>query len=205
MQSGNSLLLIAALIAAPTLLGTRVPAVSSIEMQENKSDDIDGARSDLLKRWGSDGIVKPSEVDADALALLKRPLAEQSDAQLQELARRANVAANFVGFLLEEYESYYKENYRYDFVQQRVAPYHDAYVKSSNRLKAYRNQCYFNMGKKAAERGDNTTAFLMFRDSYRLSSFVEEQGDHKGMRYQAEIEMKRLLGLENTDTFTYWK
>ncbi len=34
-------------------------------------------------------------------------------------------------------------------------------------------------------------AVLTFRDAYRFSSFTYEQGDHKGMRYQAEVEMEK--------------
>ena len=173
--------------------------------QDAKNEDIEAARSELLKRWGVDGLIKPNDVEGKAKALLERPLAEQPDEQLRVLAKQANAAANYVGFILEEYESYYRENYRYDFVQEKVAPFHDAYVKLSNRLKSYRNQAYFNLGKKAADRGDEMTAFFMFRDAYRLSTFTESDGDHKGLRYQAEIEMKKILGLEGLGTFTYWK
>lgn len=173
--------------------------------QDAKTEDIEAARSAMLQRWGVDGLVRPSDVEASAKAILSLPLAEQSDEQLEEFARQANAAANFVGFILAEYESYYRDNYRYDFVQKKVAPFYDTYVKLSNRYKAYRNQAYFNLGKKAADRGDTVTAFFMFRDAYRLSTFTEDDGDHKGMRYQAEVEMKKLLGLQDIDTFTYWK
>jgi hypothetical protein len=189
------------LAAVVVLVSTPLPAPA----QDAKAEDIEAARSEMLKRWGVDGLVKPSNVEDTAKTLLGRPLAEQPEDQLRELAKRANAAANFVGFILEEYESYYREKYRYDFVQKKVAPFHDAYVRLSNRLKSYRNQAYFNLGKNAADRGDEMTAFFMFRDAYRLSTFAEDEGDHKGMRYQAEIEMKKLLGLEGMGTFLYWR
>ncbi|TJY58886.1 hypothetical protein E4T66_14910 [Sinimarinibacterium sp. CAU 1509] len=190
------------LVAAVVVLGfSPLPAPA----QDAKAEDIEAARSEMLKRWGVDGLIKASDVEGTATALLARPLGEQPEDQLRELAKRANAAANFVGFILEEYESYYRENYRYDFVKEKIAPFHDAYATLSNRLKSYRNQAYFNLGKKAADRGDEMTAFFMFRDAYRLSGFTEDEGDHKGMRYQAEIEMKKLLGLESMGTFTYWK
>ena len=159
----------------------------------------------MLKRWGVDGLSKPSDVDAKAKKILSHPLAEQSDDDLRELAAQANAAANFVGFILEEYQEYYRDNYRYDFVQEKVTPFHDAYVLLSNRLKAYRDQAYFNLGKKAAQRGDEVMAFFLFRDAYRLSIFAEDQGDHKGIRYRAELEIKKLLGLEGMGTFVYWR
>jgi len=201
-RTENNLQIKTLLLAAVVVLVTSpLPAPA----QDGKAEDIEAARSEMLKRWGIDGLVKPSDVEGTARTLLGRPLAEQPEDQLQDLAKRANAAANFVGFILEEYVNYYRENYRYDFVQTKVAPFHDAYVELSNRLKSYRNQAYFNLGKKAADRGDEMTAFFLFRDVYRLSTFTEDEGDHKGMRYQAEIEMKKLLGLEDMGTFTYWE
>lgn len=173
--------------------------------QDASSEDIEAARSEMLKRWGVDGLVKPSEVEHKAKNILDRPLAEQADSELLELAEQANAASNFVGFILEEYQEYYRDNYRYDFVQEKVVPFHDAYVGLSNRLKSYRNRAYFNLGKKATQRGDEVTAFFLFRDAYRLSSFTKDDGDHKGMRYLAEVEMKKLLGIENLGTFVYWR
>ncbi|TYO96770.1 hypothetical protein EDC39_11258 [Geothermobacter ehrlichii] len=181
------------------LLPAQVPA------QDTQSEDIEAARSEMLKRWNVDGLVKPADVESKAKALLSRPLSEQADEELEDLAQQANAAANFVGFILEGYQQYYRDNYRYDFVQEKVAPFHDAYVVLSNRLKSYRNQAYFNLGKKAAERGDEITAFFFFRDAYRLSAFTDDEGDHKGMRYRAEIEMKKLLGLDGMGTFVYWR
>lgn len=183
------------------LLCSSLPALA----QEAPSEDIEAARSEMLKRWGVDDFVKPSDVEAKAKMILSRPLDEQVDDDLRELANRANMAANFVGFILEEYEEYYRDSYSYDFVLEKFAPFLGPYVSLSNRLKSYRNQAYFNLGKKAAQRGDEMTAFFLFRDAYRLSTFTEERGDHKGMRYLAEIEMKKLLGIEHIGTFTYWK
>ena len=183
------------------LLCSILPALA----QDASSEDIEATRSEMLKRWGVDGLVKPGDVEANAKTILSRPLAQQVDDELRELAKQANAAANFVGFILEEYKKYYRDNYRYDFVQSKVAPFHDAYVELSNRLKSYRNQAYFNLGKKAAQRGDEMTAFFLFRDAYRLSTFTEGQGDHKGMRYLAEVEMKKLLGMEHIGTFIYWQ
>lgn len=189
------------LLALPIiLLCSPLPASA----QDAKTEDIEASRTEKLKRWGVEGLVRPSEVEALAKTILGRPLAEQSDDQLRELAKRANAAANFVGFILEEYESLYRENYRYEWVQEQIAPFYGAYATLSNRLVSYRNQAYFNLGKKAADRGDKMTAFFMFRDAYRLSTFIEEDGDHKGMRYQAEVEMKKLLGLEDIGTFTHY-
>jgi len=173
--------------------------------QDAPSENIEAARSEMLKRLGVDGLVKPADVEAKAKVLLGRPLAEQPNDELRDLAKQANAAANFVGVILEEYRQYYRDTYEYDFVRKKVTPFHDAYAALSNRLKSYRNQAYFNLGKKAAERGEEITAFFYFRDAFRLSAFADDHGDHKGMRYKAELEMKRLLGLGGMGTFVYWR
>ena len=168
-------------------------------------EDVETARAELLKRWETDGLVKPRDVDAMAKSIFDRPLAEQAEEDLVALAKQANAAANFVGHILNEYQDYRRDNYRYDFVVEKLAPFHDAYVELSNRMKSYRNQVYFNLGRKAAERGDEIAAFFYFRDAYRLSTFTEGQATREGMRYRSEIEMKKLLGIEQLGTFVFWK
>jgi len=182
-----------------------VPAAGAQDAPKAQAEDIEKARSEMLSRWGAGGLVKPGDTEAKAKEILGRPLAEQSEAELKKLAEQANIVANYVGFIFDEYRQYYGDNYRYDFVQTKVAPFHDAYLKLANRFKDYRNRAYFNLGKKAVERGDEVGAFFFFRDAYRLSTFTEEAGDHKGMRYLAEVEMKKLLGIDSINTFVYWK
>jgi hypothetical protein len=184
------------------LLAIPLTLLAPMPRQDAGSEDIETARIEMQKRWGTEGLVKPATVDAMAEAIFKLPISEQPG---EQLAKQANAAANYVGAILEEYASYYRENYKYDFVQSKVAPFHDAYVRLTNRLKDHRNQAYFNLGVKAAARGDDLAAFLFFRDAYRLSTFTEDEGDHKGMRYMAELEMKKLLGIEDMGTFTYWQ
>ena len=84
------------LVVLVALCGCLLPAYA----QDASSEDIEAARSEMLKRWGVDGLPKPNDVDAQAEKILSRPLAEQSDDDLRELAEQANAAANFVGFIL---------------------------------------------------------------------------------------------------------
>jgi hypothetical protein len=168
-------------------------------------EDIESARVELQKKWAVDGLIKPKEVLRRGSELFARELDEQSEEDLQALVKQANAAANYVGVILDEYASYYSDNYRSELIQKRVAQYHDAYVSLSNRLKTLRDQAYFNLGKKAAARGEEISAFFLFRDAFRFSSFTEPQGDHKGIRYLAEIEMKKLLDIEGIGTFLYWE
>ena len=173
---------------------------------QDASDDenVENERLELLQRWESAGLVKPADVEAMAKQILEKPLSEQTVEDLKHLAKQSNAAANFVGHILDEYEDYHRDNYRYDFVLEKVAPFRNAYVELSNRLKSYRNEAYFNLGIKAMEGGDDIEAFLYFRDSYRLSLFTEGKDNREGMRYKSEIQMKKLLGIEELGTFVHW-
>ena len=170
-----------------------------------QKEDVEKLRIELVKKWGEDGLVKPYDIRKKAKVLFSKPLEEQTISELKKVAKSSNTAANLVEFILEEYEDYYRDNYKYDFVQTKVAPFHDKYVELSNELKGYRNKAYFNLGKKLKAKGKSLAALFYFRDAYRLSSFTESEGDHKGMRYNAERELKALLGIDDIPSFIYWQ
>lgn len=185
------------------LLSLQLSSAQDVTKQDAMS--IETEREELLKKWSTDTLIKPNEVAKNAEVFLSKPIEEQTIEGLTELAKQTNAAANFIGFIVSEYSSYHRDNYRYEFVQKQVAPFHDAYSKLSNESKSYRNQCYFNLGSKYKAAGNEVMAFFHFRDAFRLSTFTEDKGDHKGTRYKAEIEMKKLLGLDEMGTFVYWK
>jgi hypothetical protein len=170
-----------------------------------ESEDVEKLRAEQIKKWGTSGLPKPQELIAKAEAILNKPIENQTINELKKTAENSNKAANYVGFILDQYASYYRENYKYDFVQTKVAPFHDKYVVISNKLKSIRNQSYFNIGKKLASSGNETEAFFYFRDAYRLTSFTDDKGDHKGIRYKAEREMLKLLELGDIESFVYWQ
>ena len=169
------------------------------------ADDFEKIRAEQIKKYGGTDIPKPKEVASKAEAILAKPLNDQSVKELKDIAESSNKAANYVGFIFDEYADYYRDNYRYDFVQEKVAPFHDKFLRLSNKLKDHRNQAYLNLGKKLAASGNNIEAFFYFRDAFRLSTFTEDSGDHKGTRYEAEQEMKKLMNLEEFESFIYWK
>lgn len=168
-------------------------------------EDVEKLRAEQIKKWGTSGLPKPQELIAKAKVILNKPIELQTIGELRKTAENSNKAANYVGFILDQYASYYRENYKYDFVQEKVAPFHDKYVVISNKLKNLRNQSYLNLGKKLASQGNETEAFFYFRDAYRLASFTDEEGDHKGIRYKAEREMLKLLELGDMESFVYWQ
>jgi hypothetical protein len=168
-------------------------------------EDVEKLRAEQIKKWGTSGIPKPQVLLTQAEAFLKKPIGDQTIEELKKIAKSTNRAANYIGFILEEYKSYYSKNYKYDFVQEKVAPFHDKYVHISNALMRFRNEAYFNIGTKLASSGNDTEAFFYFRDAYRLTSFTDDEGDHKGLRYKAEREMLKLLELGDIESFVYWQ
>lgn len=168
-------------------------------------EDVEKLRSEQIKKWGDTSIPKPKEIAIKAKAVLDKPIENQSISELKNIAEQSNKAANYVGFILDDYATYHRDNFRFDFVQEKVVPFYDAYVKLSNELKDYRNQSYFNIGKKLVASNNEIEAFFYFRDAYRLSSFTDDKGDHKGMRFLAEQEMKKLMGLTDIESFLYWR
>jgi len=182
-----------------------VQVQESQKQNEQVNRSIEAQREEQFKKWGTDKLIKPNEISKKAKELLAKRIEKQTLEELINLAEQANRAANLIDFITDEYRSYYSDNYRYEFIQIKVAPFYNAYVSLSNSFKSYRDQCNFNIGLKHKEKGNGVVAFFYFRDAFRLSTFTEDEGDHKGMRYKAEIEMKKLLGLEDIGTFIYWK
>ncbi len=88
-------------------------------------EDVEKLRAEQIKKWGTSGIPKPQVLLTQAEAFLKKPIGDQTIEELKKIAKSTNRAANYIGFILEEYKSYYSKNYKYDFVQEKVAPFHD--------------------------------------------------------------------------------
>ena len=169
--------------------------------QETK--DLKTLRDEQIKKWGTDEVPQVRAVIDEAKSYLALPIEQQSIEGLGEIAEKTNRASNFVGYILNEYQEYYRDNYKYSFVQEKVAPFHDEYVVIANELRHSRNLAFFYLGILYKKAGDNITAFFYFKDSFTLSSFTEE-GGVKGLRYKAEIEMKQILGIEDVGTFLHW-
>lgn len=184
------------------LLTVVIAALCVVSMQlradEKEADDqnIESFREKQIERWNDTGIVTPKSVTEYATKIFSLPVGQQRIKDLKLLAEKANAASNYVGLILDEYANYYRENYRYESIQEKVAPFHDAYAKISNDMKDYRNRAYFNLGKKHLAKNELITSLFYFRDAYRLSAFNDRAG-RSGMRYMAEQEMKKLLGIEN--------
>ena len=170
---------------------------SEVELTEN---EMDVARNLLIETWASAGLTNVDEVITEGEAIL---VDDQASVDvLTDISKKANAAANYVGYIQEEYSKYYRENYKYSFIQDKVVGPHDAYVGKANRLKDIRNQAFLKIGKKLEADGDLGGAFFHYRDAFRLADF--DNNGKNGTRYLAEQEMKRLLGLEEMPSYGKW-
>jgi hypothetical protein len=169
--------------------------------------DVDKRREEMLKELGSADIPNPDKVREFAKAIFAKPLSDQKDDELRTIATQSNKYANLVSYLASEYESYSRENLRYDFVQKALRPGQDAYSKIGNEFKDYRNQAYFNLGMRAKSAGKEIESLLYFRDAYRLSSFDCGKGTapQSCMRWKAEQEMQKLLKLDKVQAYVTWQ
>ena len=187
MKQKTSLLICTLLISLPFLAYSQ------------DSQDFDDQREKEVKKWSKSGLGDVNQVLENAIEILAKD--NPSINELKEVASQANAAANYIGYLQEEYADYYREESRYDFITEKVAPAHDAYVVKANALKNARNKCYLRIGKILKDQGKATEAFFYLRDAYRLSIFDTRD---EGIRYQAEQEMKELLGLEEIESYITW-
>lgn len=162
--------------------------------------DFDEQRAKEVKKWSAIGFGNVNETLKSAQEALENENASLNE--LKDAAKRANAAANYVGYIEEEYSDYMRDNYKYDFVLEKVSPAHDSYVEKSNALKAVRNDIYMRIGDILKTQGKITEAFFYYRDAYRLSIF---NSFNKGTRYKAEQEMKKMLGLQEIESFITWK
>ncbi len=175
------------------------------EDTKTNDENIETLREQQIERWDVTGIVTPKSVTERAEKLFSLPVEKQSVKDLELLAKKANAAANYVTLILDEYKEYYSDNYQYESIQRRVVPYHDAYADLFNKMANYRNKAYFNLGKKYVKKNEPLVALFYFRDAYRLSKF-DDVLRKKGLRYMAEYEMKKLLGIEkDIDSFVHWR
>ena len=181
-------------------------AISNVSLVLAQSElDIDAQRAADLEKFEA-GIPDRDKMREIAATTFAKPLADQSEDILLLLAKQSNYYANLVGFITDEYNGYYNSNYRYDFIKEKVSVPMNTYTGIENQFKTIRNQAYFNLGLKAKAAGRGIEALLLFRDAYRLSTFdcFETRRDNC-MRWKAEQEMQKLLGLSHIRAYVTWK
>ena len=176
-------------------------ADTDAESEPKTQQEIDVQRDLLISLWASQGLTNVSNIVEEGDAVLSN--SSSTIEQLKKVAEKSNKAANMIGYIEEEYADYIRENSRYDFVTKKVAPAHTAYVTLSNSLKDIRNKAYLELGKRLEKTGNLGAAFFYYRDAYRLSVF--DKGSEVGTRYKAEQEMKRLLGVNDVESFVSWQ
>ncbi len=128
------------MLLVATLLFAASPAFTQSTL------DIDEQRSATLEKLEA-YIPDPNEIRKIAKETFAEPIADQDMDVLESLAKQANSYANMVGFIVDDYDDFRRENYRYDIVLRKLEPVRDTYVRVSNEFKDIRNQAYFNLGR----------------------------------------------------------
>ena len=180
--------------------------LSTVAFAQETTKSLKQEREEKLSEIGISKIPNPDEIRQAARSLFSQPIDKQSEQELERLAEIANVLANLIGYIREEYDDYHRDNYRYDFVQKKVAPPLKAYTKRNNEFIRIRNKAYFNLGLKSKTSGQVLRAFFYFRDAFRLSGFDCGETPAKNcIRWKAEQEMQKLLGMSDIKAFVTWK
>ena len=175
------------------------------EASAQSAFDIEKQREVYLKKLESE-IPDPKKLRRIARKTFLIPISKQDEVILQALAKQANIYANMVGFIVDEYDKFIQKNETKRSANQKIASVRNAYVRNRNEFLEIRNLAYFNLGLKARLAGENVRALLYFRDAYRLSPFDcgKEIPRERCIRWKAEMKIQELLGLSFILTYPTW-
>jgi hypothetical protein len=176
---------------------------SSIQAQDVIS--LDDERTRQLQELGV-LLPDPVTIRAAASSEFGKPISEQDADTLEDIANDANLYSNLVKKITDEYNEYIRDNSRYDFVIEEVrkASIVGNLLELDAEFKGIRNQAYLNLGFISLENSEEMQALLYFSDAYRLSVFSCEDGVDTCIRYQAEQQMKVMLGVEG-ESYVHWQ
>lgn len=193
-------------LLAVVLLLTAIFLVASPPASAQSTFDIDEQRAETLKKMESI-IPDPVRLREIAEETFSKPLSSQDINTLKSLAKQSNSYANMVSFIKDEYEDSYRRNHGYDFVTEKLSPPLQRYRQIVSEFLGIRNQAYFNIGMKEKVAGNNVEALIWFRDAFRLSNFEceDRNAPAKCMRWKAEQELQRLLGLSSVRAYVTWQ
>lgn len=80
--------------------------VAMAALSATAQEDIDRQRQEGLSQFREAGVPNPATIRNGATSLFQKPITEQSDEDLRNIARAANAYANYVGLIYKEYASY---------------------------------------------------------------------------------------------------
>lgn len=189
-----------------TWIGLAAVGIFVLAGSPGVAQTFEQGREQELAKLELDQMPDREDIARQAVELFAMPIEEQSEQALADLAKAASATARLIGFLYEEYDEHRQDNARYDVVTEKVDVVMDDYGAEVDKFKAIRNRAYFNLGVKAKAAGQDVMAFLYFRDAYRLSRFDCGTGSVGAcMRWQAEKEMQKLLGLGHIQSYITWQ
>ena len=109
------------LIRRVVLLALFFGASNSIAQERTDTLSLEQERKETLERFSFTKVPDLDAVRKISAQLFARPITQQDPKQLKELAEEANRSANLIDYIYDEYMDFYRENYKYDFIQKKVA------------------------------------------------------------------------------------
>ncbi len=195
-------------IVHAALLFVLLGICNTLSAQEKPNTlSIEKERQKALEEFDVTEVPDLDAIRLFASELLSTPIEGQEKAQLKKLAKEANRVANLVNYIYDEYDDYYRDSYKYDFIQEKVIGSAQEYGKVFNEFVKIRNKSYFNLGIISRNKGETMEAFLYFKDAFRLSGFdCGSGGKPKScLRWRAEQELQSLLGLSHIKAYVSWR
>ena len=198
-----------AAVGAAVAISTSVlfSTTGSVVSQERSGTlSLERERQATLEEFDITEVPNLDSVRAIATHLFALPVEQQDAEELKALATEANRTANLVDYIYDEYDGYYRDSYKYEFVQREVIKAATEYGTIFNEFLNIRNQAYFNLGLLSRNAGRTMEAFLYFKDAFRLSSFDcgPKTPATSCMRWKAEQELQKLLGLSHIKAYVTW-
>lgn len=198
-------------VFAITVFFCAVP-VGSGAMAQRSVDilSLDEERRRVLKEFDMVDVPDLDAIRSVASEIFSLPVARQDVDDLENLAAEANRAANLIDYICDRYDDEYEESYQYDLLGKRIQEKLHVPLfgceEIRNEFLAMRDRSHFNLGVIYRDRGETMKSFLYFKDAFTLSAFhcVSSRPTDDCVRWEAEREMKKLLGIEDMESYTRW-
>ena len=196
---------------AITVFFCAVP-VGSGAMAQRSVDilSLDEERRRVLKEFDMVDVPDLDAIRSVASEIFSLPVARQDEDDLENLAAEANRAADLIDYICDRYDDEYEESYQYDLLGERIQEKLHVPLfgceEIRNEFLAVRDRSHFNLGVIYRDRGETMKSFLYFKDAFTLSAFhcVSSRPTDDCVRWEAEREMKKLLGIEDMESYTRW-
>lgn len=173
-------------LAAALASGLLAGIFMSSPRPQEASPSVSGSEARVVER--------PKDVELAAQELFARPLEAQTESELRAITERASRVMSRVGTMIARYG----DARRSIRTNAEVLQNFDFHVMELQKLVVsmaeVATQATFNMAEQRLARGHEHEAYELYESVFKAAVFADPDGDHKGLRYKAEKQMKALMG-----------